>query len=358
MKEFFKNKKILVTGATGFKGSWLCYWLWMYGAKVNGIGYSPNFNGKLFDQLNLKKKINLKIVDIRNFIDLQKAFSNICPEIVFHLAAQPLIHDSYDKPFFTYEVNSYGTLNILEIIRKSKLKPKVTIIITSDKCYESNNSTKGFVETDKLGGIDPYSGSKACAEIITNTYFNSFFKKLRKPIGLATARAGNVIGGGDWSKNRLIPDAIRSIYTNKTIFLRNPNFNRPWQHVLEPLSGYLLLSHKLWNNPKKYSGPWNFGSKKNTLTTVSEVIKRIIKFWGSGKYKVLKSQAYEQKNLQLNISKSQKILGWSPYFSINQAIDFTAEWYKNILLNKNNAEKITCFQIKKFIGMNDKNKKN
>tara|TARA_B100000674_G_C37832130_1_gene911044 strand:+ start:171 stop:1226 length:1056 start_codon:yes stop_codon:yes gene_type:complete len=348
-KNFYKNKRILVTGATGFKGAWLCMWLKILGSKVYGIGHNPNKNKNLFYSLNLHKEINLSILDVRNFSKLCKKIKNIKPEIIFHLAAQPLILESYKKPFETYNVNSNGTLNILESIKNTK-SVKTLILVTSDKCYQSNFSTKGFKEEDKLGGEDPYSGSKACAEIIANTYYKSFFSK--KNIGIATARAGNVIGGGDWSKDRLIPDCINSILKNKTIKLRNPLFNRPWQHVLEPLNGYLILAEKLYKNSKKYSGPWNFGSKKNTVTNVLTIVKRIVKKWGKGRIIFKKQKFYEQINLQLNINKSQEILKWKPKLSILESVDFTVEWYKKILTEKEDVIKITKYQINKF--MNEK----
>ena len=215
--KFYRNKKILVTGATGFKGSWLSIWLKILGAEVYGIGYKPNKNIRLFDQLKLKNKINFKNIDIRNYRLLNNYIKKIKPEIIFHLAAQPIISKSYDVPLDTYKINSFGTLNLINIIKNYKFI-KTAVFVTSDKCYESNNSTVGFKENDKLGGIDPYSGSKACAEIIVNTYYHSFFKK-NKLVGIATARAGNVIGGGDWSKDRLIPDAIKYLKGRKKIVI-------------------------------------------------------------------------------------------------------------------------------------------
>jgi CDP-glucose 4,6-dehydratase len=354
-KKFYKNQKVLVTGATGFKGSWLCFWLKILGAKVYGIGHNPNKNDKLFYQINLHKKINFKILDIRDNKKLKSYIKKIKPKIIFHLAAQPIISTGYEKPKETYEINSLGTLNLIEIIRGVSFV-KSAIFVTSDKCYESNESIKGFKENDKLGGKDPYSGSKACAEIIIKTYINSFFSQNTK-IGIATARAGNVIGGGDWSKDRLIPDAIKSLRNKKPIIIRNPNFNRPWQHVLEPLNGYLMLGFYLIKNPKKYSGPWNFGTEKNTITSVQQVIMRLIKSWGAGKF-ILKNKKkfYEQINLQLDISKSKKNLNWKPLFSINQCIGFTVKWYKNVIQKKFTAEQMVFKQINEFMNLNEKKK--
>jgi CDP-glucose 4,6-dehydratase len=349
MKKFYKGKKILVTGATGFKGAWLCYWLCLLGAKVYGIGYNPNKNKNLFYSLGLDKKINLKLLDIRDKKKLTTVLFLFKPQIIFHLAAQPLILESYKKPYLTHTVNILGTLNILEISRQLN-SVKSIVCVTSDKCYASNFSTRGFKEDDKLGGVDPYSGSKASAEIIINSYYKSFF--INKTCGLASARAGNVIGGGDWSENRLIPDVINSLHKNRIINIRNPKFNRPWQHVLEPLNGYLILAKKIFNNPKKYSGPWNFGTRKNTITDVLTVVKHIVKKWGSGKIKFKRNQKYyEQVNLQLNIEKSIRILKWKPNYSIFKSIRITTEWYKSVLKKKINPKEITKNQIIDF--MND-----
>lgn len=349
VKNFYKKKKILITGVTGFKGAWLAYWLKILGSDVYGIGFNPNRNKNLFYSLNLQKKIKLKILDIRDFKKVKNMINKISPEIVFHLAAQPLILESYARSFETYEINSLGSLNILESLKKNN-KIKSIVMITSDKCYKSNFSTKGFKEDDHLGGEDPYSGSKACAEIITNTYYQSFYKN--KKIGVATARAGNVIGGGDWSKNRLIPDCINSIIKNKSIYLRNPYFNRPWQHVLEPLYGYLILAERLYKNPNKYSGAWNFGSKKNTVTDVLTIVKKIIFLWGKGKIVFNKrNKYYEQTNLQLNIDKAQKKLLWVPKLSIMKSVELTVKWYQNVIKKETSPEMITKKQILHY--MND-----
>jgi CDP-glucose 4,6-dehydratase len=342
---FYKNKKVLVTGATGFKGAWLSYWLHILGAKVFAIGYTPNKNKNLFYSLNLHKKININILDIRNKKKLNYYINKIKPQIVFHLAAQPLILESYKEPYKTYEVNTFGTLNILEICTKFSFV-KSLICVTSDKCYESNFSTKGFKETDRLGGVDPYSGSKAAAEIIIKTYTESFKKK---KLGIASARAGNVIGGGDQSQNRLIPDIVNCLNKRKKIFIRNPDFNRPWQHVLDPLYGYLILASKLYRDPKKYSGPWNFGTEKNTITSVIKIVKLAIKSWGHGQLTINKEKKlYEQTNLQLNIDKSKKILKWKPKYKIQDSVKLTIEWYKKVLSKEITAEEITKKQISDY----------
>ena len=348
LKKFYKNKKVLITGVTGFKGSWMALWLKYLGSKVSGVGYQPNKNKKLFYDLKLQKKIKLNLFDIRNYKKLRQTVINNKPEIIFHLAAQPLIIESYRKPYDTFDININGTLNLLEIVKNCNFV-KSLVIVTSDKCYESNNSTKGFKEDDKLGGIDPYSASKASMELMTRAYYKSFFEIKKNKIGVSSGRAGNVIGGGDWSKNRIIPDSIKSIKKGKTITIRNPNFNRPWQHVLEPIKGYLILGMKQYKNPIKYSGAWNFGTKSNSVTSVKKIVKFIINFWGSGKMKVKNSKLYEQVNLQLNISKAQKKLNWSPSYNIKRSVKFTVDWYKEILINKKNSLETCLSQIKEYM---------
>tara|TARA_B100000900_G_C20548432_1_gene703666 strand:+ start:50 stop:1120 length:1071 start_codon:yes stop_codon:yes gene_type:complete len=350
IKNFYKNKKVLVTGATGFKGAWLCSWLNELGAKVSGLGYNPNENKNLFYQLKLQKKINFKIFDIRNYNKLEKFVKKTKPSIIFHLAAQPLILRSYKDPYLTFTVNYLGSTNIMEITRKFKFIKSV-VLITTDKVYESSGNTKGFKEGDLLGGIDPYSASKSSTEIMIRAYRESFFKeKLR--CGISSVRAGNVIGGGDWSKNRLIPDTIRSSMKNKTVVLRNPNFNRPWQFVLEPLKGYLILAKKQFINPSKYSSAWNFGTKYKSVTTVSQIVEYIIDYWGSGKVKKSKSRAYEQENLQLNSLKANKLLKWHPTYNIKQSVKVTTEWYYQVLKLKKKPSDITIEQIKRYMHEN------
>ena len=346
LKKFYKNKKILVTGATGFKGAWLSQWLLKLGAKVHGIGYNPNQNKNFFYKLSLHKKMNLRLFDIRDYNRLKKTIKTIKPSIIFHLAAQPLIYESYKKPLMTFDINFRGSLNLLDIAKDSKFVKSI-IIVTSDKCYESNNSSIGFKEDDLLGGVDPYSASKSTTEIMVRAYRESFFKK-KKIVGLSTGRAGNVIGGGDWSKNRLIPDCIRFLLNKKTINIRNPNFNRPWQHVLEPLKGYLMLAKKQYQSPKNYSSAWNFGTTPNSLTSVKSIVKFIIEFWGSGKIKVQKNKLYEQENLQLNITKAKQYLKWQPTYKIKESVRIITEWYYRVLKLKELPEKVTLDQIQKY----------
>ena len=347
LKKFYKNKKVLITGATGFKGAWLCFWLQKLGAKIIGVGFNPNKNKNLFYQLELQKKIKLHLIDVRNFNEIKKIVKKTKPSIIFHLAAQPLIYESYKKPMQTFDINYRGSLNIVELARTEKYI-KSTIIVTSDKCYESNFSSKGFKETDLLGGVDPYSASKSSTEIMVRAYRESFFKN-KKNTGISTGRAGNVIGGGDWSPNRLIPDCIKSLKTEKRIFIRNPKFNRPWQLVLEPLKGYLVLAQKQFNEPKKFSGAWNFGTRPNSLTDVQTIVKYLIIFWGRGKMKIKKNKIYEQENLQLNIKKAQKLLKWEPTYNIKESVKMTVSWYFRVLINKEDPKKVTSEQIETYM---------
>jgi len=346
ISKFYKNKKILITGITGFKGTWLANFLLLLGANIYGVASKKKKNN-LFHQLKLEKKIELKFLDVRNFKKLNNYINRIKPSIVFHFAGQTLIYDSYRFPHQTFDINSMGGLNILEVTRQSKFI-KSLIITTSDKCYESKRGSKGFKENDRLGGEDPYSASKVSVEIMLKSYQKSFFNK-KKLIGASSVRSGNVIGGGDFAPNRLIPDCIKSIKENKTIFLRNPNFNRPWQFVLEPLKGYLILAQKQYIHPKNYSSSWNFGTEPNTITSVKKIVKYLVSFWGKGKIKILKNNFYEQMNLQLDISKAKKFLKWSPTYNIKDSVKLSVDWYKRVLVNKENPIKVTEEQIKKYM---------
>lgn len=346
ISNFYKNKNILITGVTGFKGSWLANLLLILGANVYGISSNKKNKKKLFFKLNLHNKINFKILDIRNLKKLKKYINYIKPEIVFHFAGQTLIYESFINPVKTFDINIRGSLNVLEVTRLSKCI-KSLIITTSDKCYAKRIGSKGFKESDPLDAEDPYSASKIAVETMLKSYQKSFFYK--KKIGASSVRSGNVIGGGDWADNRLIPDCIKSINKDKIILLRNPNFNRPWQFVLEPIKGYLLLAKKQHMYPKKFSGSWNFGTKPNTVTSVKKIVKFFISFWGKGKFKTLKTNFYEQKNLQLNINKAKKNLYWSPTYNIKKSVKVTADWYKRVLIKKEKPSSVTEQQIKKYM---------
>ncbi|SKC69920.1 CDP-glucose 4,6-dehydratase [Maledivibacter halophilus] len=353
MKEFnnvFEGKTILVTGHTGFKGSWLSIWLKGLGAEVIGYALDPNTNRDNFILSGLNKKIIDIRGDIRDINKLEDVFKKYKPEIVFHLAAQSLVGLSYKMPRETYEVNLMGTLNILECIRKSH-SVKVGIMITSDKCYENKEQLWGYREKDSMGGYDPYSSSKGCSEILINSYRASFmnpldYKKHGKSI--ASARAGNVIGGGDWAKDRIIPDCIRYLEINRPIEIRNPLAVRPWQHVLEPLSGYLLLAKRLLESPKVYCEPWNFGPGFESVITVKEMVEKVIDLYGYGEIRDVSknNKFHEAKLLNLDISKALFKLGWKPKLSIDKALELTIDWYKRY--QREDVYGLCKEQIKKY----------
>lgn len=325
MNSFYDRKRVLVTGHTGFKGSWLTLWLTIMGAKVLGYALEPNTDPSLFNVLNLHKDIDHVIGDIRDLEKLKEVIIEFKPEIVFHLAAQPLVRLSYREPRLTYETNVMGTVNLLEAIRQTK-SVRAVVNVTSDKCYENKEWVWGYREIDPMGGYDPYSSSKGCSELITAAYRNSYFKNTETAI--ASARAGNVIGGGDWAEDRLIPDIVRSLSQGKQIIIRNPKATRPWQHVLEPLSGYLLLGKLLYEKGQEFAEAWNFGPSDSSVMTVEEIVKKSIEIWGSGSYVIDSSeQPHEANLLKLDISKSSKKLGWSAKVPSLRALELTLEWY-------------------------------
>jgi CDP-glucose 4,6-dehydratase len=355
-KNFYRNKRVLVTGHTGFKGSWLSIWLDLMGAKVYGYSLKPAYNPNNYSLSGLSEFVTEKIADVRDYNKFAGFIKKAQPEIVFHLAAQPLVRISYKNPKETYETNIIGLVNILEIL-KNIPSVKSIVIITSDKCYRNIEIQRGYREDDRLGGIDPYSASKACAEIISESYYRSFYEQ--KGIGFATARAGNVIGGGDWSSDRLIPDCVKSLSKNKTIIIRNPDATRPWQHVLEPLSGYLLLGRKLSENRKNFSSRWNFGPEKKSNAKVYEIADNINKLWTDRKllninrdYKGL----YESKLLYLNINKAKKYLIWKPVLDLSKSLNYTVNWYKLYYNGEINMKDVCLNQINDYISLaEDKN---
>ncbi len=348
VRKFYRNKKILVTGATGFKGSWLCAWLLNLGSKVYATGYNPNRNNILFKSLKLSKKIKLKLFDIRDLNKLDNFIKKNKPQIIFHLAAQPLVIDSFEKPHKTFDINFMGTLNILEVAKKYNFIKSV-ICVTSDKVYENVGKLKGYKESDTLGGTDPYSASKSSSEILIRSYRESFFKK-KNLCGISSVRAGNVIGGGDWSKNRLLPDCIKSLTKKRKIVLRNPNFTRPWQLVLEPLKGYLILAEKQFKEPLKFSGSWNFGTQKKSSIKVKKIAELITHFWGHGEIKIINKKKYkEQKDLRIDSSKAKKNLKWKTSYNTKKAIKVTCDWYFKVLKNKVNPIDITNKQINDYM---------
>ncbi len=330
----FKGKTVLVTGHTGFKGSWLAVWLNELGANVIGYSLEPNTASDNFVASDLAHRIKSVIGDIRDYAELKKLFDKCQPEFVFHLAAQSLVKVSYEQPKLTYDTNVGGTVNVFECCRLTD-SVRVVVNVTSDKCYENREWLWGYRETDRLGGYDPYSSTKACSEIITAAYRNSFFnlseyRKHHK--ALSSVRAGNVIGGGDWQKDRLVPDCVRALRDSLPICIRSPRSIRPWQYVLEPLSGYLLLASKMSEDGETYSGAWNFGPDNKSVITVEDLVKRLIQYWGSGQYKDLSKtrspEYHESKSLMLDISKAMAMLDWRPVLDVDEAIRHTVEWYK------------------------------
>lgn len=334
----FKNKNVLITGHTGFKGSWLTIWLKELGANVIGYALEPYTKRDNFVVTGLENKITHIIEDVRDYNKLKGVFDKYKPEFVFHLAAQPIVRESYLNPKETYDINVGGTVNVFECCRLTD-SVKVIINVTSDKCYENKEWIWGYRENDPMGGYDPYSSSKGCSELITTAYRKSFFnpkdfKKNSKSI--SSVRAGNVIGGGDWQKDRLIPDCINALENNKPIEIRNPNATRPWQHVLEPLSGYLLLASKMYFEKHKYSGAWNFGPEYSAIITVEKVSKKIVEYWGEGKIKLknkISDEPHEAKLLSLDIIKARNYLKWKPILSIDETIQMSINWYKNSDVN-------------------------
>jgi CDP-glucose 4,6-dehydratase len=333
MTDFYKNKRVLITGHTGFKGSWLAIWLQHIGAQVIGFAQEPYTEQDNF----VLSKVGKKIIDLRGDIcdinQIKATFEEYQPEIVFHLAAQSLVRQSYKYPVETYQTNVMGSINLMEAFRLCSTA-KVAVMITSDKCYENREQLTPYKEDDAMGGYDPYSSSKGAAEIAISSWLRSFMNPKDYAThgkSIASARAGNVIGGGDWTKDRIIPDCIRAIESNVPIEIRNPNAIRPWQHVLEPLSGYLLLAQKMWENPITFCEGWNFGPLSNSIATVWEIATNIINDYGKGELKKtsFNDKLHEAQILTLDIQKAQQRLGWYPKLSLKNTIEFTIEWYKN-----------------------------
>lgn len=354
-KSFWNNKKVLITGHTGFKGSWLCLWLHLLGAKVTGYALNPSTEPNLFNLCSINKLIHSVIGDIRNSDLLYKTILQTDPDIIIHMAAQPLVGYSYENPAETYEINVMGTIYLLDSIRKAVRegnKIKAVVNVTSDKCYENKEWPWGYRENDQLGGYDPYSNSKACSELITHSYRRAFFNPKDyhlHGVGLASARAGNVIGGGDWRSGRLIPDCVGALLKGEKIRIRNPKSIRPWQHVLEPLNGYLLLAEKLYLHGSNYAEAWNFGPKDDDAKTVEWIVRRICEKWGENScYEVDKrNHPHEAHYLKLDYSKAKLELGWGPKWTIDQAIDKVIDWVRAYSEKRDMRE--VCFkQIEEF----------
>lgn len=344
----YAGKKVFLTGHTGFKGSWLSLWLTMLGAKVCGYSLAPNTNPSMFNELNIESKIEKSIIG--NILDveaLEKSIFDFQPDIVFHLAAQPLVRLSYSEPVLTYQTNVIGSLNVLEAARKCK-SVKAFVNVTTDKCYENKEINRGYREDEPMGGYDMYSSSKGCVEIMSSSYRRSFLQD-ENAFAMATARAGNVIGGGDWALDRLIPDCVIAINIDEKIEIRNPIAVRPWQHVLEPLSGYLLLGQKLLEYGKQYADGFNFGPDEGSILKVADVAQKVVEFYGKGEVVVQKrDNLHEAGLLMLNIEKAAKVLGWHPSLTADEAIQKTVEWYKNFYSSDIDIYNFTLKQIEDY----------
>jgi len=349
LSKIYTGKKVLITGDSGFKGSWLALWLHKLGAEVTGIGLDPVTPLDNYCVCGIESIVKHHTIDIRNYDKIREIFLRTSPDVVFHLAAQALVLDSYSLPRETFEINTMGTVNILESIRHTP-SIKAGIIVTSDKCYENREWVYGYRETDPLGGHDPYSGSKGAAEIVISSYNRSFFSESNKPV-ISSVRAGNVIGGGDWSKNRIVPDFMRSLETRKPLHIRNPLAVRPWQHVLEPLYGYLLLGAAMLTKGHSFSGAWNFGPLTRNYLTVEDLIRRFIKYGKQGEIEIFnrRKNFHESGFLSLDISKAIHLLGWHPVMDIDTTIRWTFEEYRINGLTKREVLNQRCAHIDEYI---------
>jgi CDP-glucose 4,6-dehydratase len=344
------GRKVLVTGHTGFKGSWLSLWLELSGAEVIGFSAAPPTEPSLF----VAARVGEAMVDVRGDIrdgqHLQATFAAHQPEIVFHLAAQPLVRQSYAEPVETFSANVMGTVQLLEAVRQTE-SVRAVVVVTSDKCYENKEWFWGYREEEPMGGHDPYSASKGCAELVAAAYRRSYFSAERR-VGLATARAGNVIGGGDWARDRVLPDAVRALARGEPFIARRPAAVRPWQHVLEPLSGYLTLAERLYAEPSEYAEAWNFGPREEDAVPVADLLDRFINYWGEGSWRgqPVPSGPHEAKLLRLDSAKARHRLGWRVTLGLDETVQLTAEWYRAACRAEATIDlrELTCRQIEQF----------
>ena len=348
-KAFWNNKKVFLTGHTGFKGSWLAFILNLFGAEVTGYSLKPPTSSNLFELIKLNEKVNSIIGDVRNIEHLQRAFNQSKPDIVFHLAAQPIVMEGYKNPSETYEINVMGTVNILECVRQSK-NVRSFVNVTTDKVYHNNEWCYGYRETDVIDGIDPYSNSKSCSELVTQCYKRSFFNADDSP-AISTARAGNVIGGGDFAEFRIIPDCVRAALTNKIIEVRNPNSVRPYQHVLEPLFAYMMIAEAQYQD-KKFADSYNVGPDESDCITTGELVDIFCKAWGNNlNWQSLSLDLPREANfLKLDCSKIKSMFDWKPRWSVNQAIERIVEWTK-VYQSKGDISQCMERQIESFMGV-------
>lgn len=351
---FWKDKKVLVTGHTGFKGSWLSLWLQSMGANVVGYALEPPTEPSLFEIARVADGMTSIVGDVRELAHLKSVFAEHGPEVVFHLAAQPLVRHSYEDPIETYTTNVVGTVHMLESVRHTP-SVRVVVSITSDKCYENREWYWGYREIDRLGGHDPYSSSKGCAELVIAAYRDSYFSpgaREHHDVALASTRAGNVIGGGDWAKDRLIPDIMRAIMEGRSVVIRSPHAIRPWQHVLEPLNGYLSLAEQMWARGPELAQAWNFGPSSEDVRTVSWIVEYLTSHWGEGASWGLDAaeHPHEDTYLKLDCSKARMLLEWAPKLHLSMALDWILEWYRGFQSNTD-MRTLTEEQIARFENM-------
>jgi CDP-glucose 4,6-dehydratase len=345
-QEFWKGKRVFLTGHTGFKGSWLSLWLCSLGAEVRGYALNPPTSPSLFNEAKIDTIIDSQIADIRDQDTLHESMTGFNPDILIHMAAQPLVRYSYDAPIETYEVNVIGTAKVLEVARSCP-NLRAIVNITTDKCYENDGRAEGYKENDPMGGYDPYSSSKGCAELVASSYRRSFLQD--QGIGIASVRAGNVIGGGDWADDRLIPDILRSFEKNKPVVIRNPKATRPWQHVLEPLSGYLILAQNLYKDQKKYAEGWNFGPNEKDVQPVDWILDKMISKWPNSSWELdNNSNPHEAGFLKLDISKAKSKLGWSPVWELSQTLEKIVSWHQ-AWLNKDDMQAVCLTEIEEYM---------
>lgn len=345
-RKFWHGKRVLLTGHTGFKGGWLSLWLQSMGSELCGFALDPPTSPSLFVEAGVSQGMRSEILDVRDEINVLELFQDFGPEIVIHMAAQPLVRISYDEPVSTYATNVMGTVHVLEAARKTA-SVRAIVNVTTDKCYENREWEWGYRENERMGGYDPYSSSKGCSEMVTNAYRNSFFNK--SGVGLASARAGNVIGGGDWALDRLVPDTLRAIEKNMPVSIRSPLAIRPWQHVLEPLSGYLVLAQKLYENTDSFSGGWNFGPLDEDAKSVQWIVEEIVENWGQGASWIhdQATHPHEANYLKLDISKARQRLQWYPNWTLSTSLEKIIEWHK-AWLSHEDMQKFCLDQIKQY----------